>query len=181
MLKMPEACGEDSFARRRFAYGWFACVALLGMRLHRTRATGDCERQRLDKSIYAHSERKIVTMIIDSLDSVPTNFLDNPPSTEQFIVEDHSSVIQKNKQGRALTLRHVTRIHSVDLDWLIERVGTHHSSPHCDGYCLCNCGRFGKPDKVCVTRSTSLKALSCTGFAVPRLKAPMVTDADVTN
>ena len=42
-------------------------------------------------------------------------------ATQTYIFEDNSSVIQMINRGRAPTLKHATRTHRVDLDWLSER------------------------------------------------------------
>ena len=43
-------------------------------------------------------------------------------SAQLFIFEDSEAVIKMCVKGRSPTLRHISRTHRVDLDWLIERI-----------------------------------------------------------
>ena len=47
--------------------------------------------------------------------------------TQPNLFEDNAGVVQMVNKGRSPNLRHVTRTHNVDLDWLLERVNLDHS------------------------------------------------------
>ena len=39
-----------------------------------------------------------------------------------YVFEDNEAVIKMSVKGRSLTMRHVSRTHSVALDWLFDRI-----------------------------------------------------------
>ena len=62
-------------------------------------------RQRRDMFICNHAESNIDPSISDTTDYVPINIPDEPQTTQLYILEDTSSVIQMSSKGRAPTLR----------------------------------------------------------------------------
>ena len=73
-------------------------------------AKGNCERHKRERVNPCHSHS------------------DSSHSTLLYLFEDNAAVIQKNNKGRRANMRHVTRRHSVELDWLFERVNVNHSA-----------------------------------------------------
>ena len=64
----------------------------------------------------------IETQILLNVDFVPTNFKAPKRRAKFVIMEDNDAVIKMMLKGRSPNLRHVTRTHRVDLDWLFERI-----------------------------------------------------------
>ena len=69
---------------------------------------------------------------------IPTN-IDRIPSTQcilvlvrccLYIVEDNEAVIKMIIKGRSPTMRHVSRIHRVALDWLFDRINLDPKNPN---------------------------------------------------
>ena len=52
---------------------------------------------------------------------------DSSHSTQLYYFEDHAAVFQTTSKGRSANLRHVTRTHRVEFDWLFESVNLDHS------------------------------------------------------
>ena len=53
---------------------------------------------------------------------VPKNVSELHPNAKLVVMEDNEAVIKMIIKGRSPTLRHVSRTHRVDLDWLFERI-----------------------------------------------------------
>ena len=79
-------------------------------------AKGNFERPKRDRVIPSHSHP--CNCAFETIDNVPHNIPNNSHSTHLLIFQDNAAVIQ----GRSPNLRHVTRTHRVDLDWLFDRV-----------------------------------------------------------
>ena len=56
------------------------------------------------------------------IDYVPTNVHQSNHSAQLLILEDNDAVIKMILKGRSPTMKHVSRTHRVDLDWLFERI-----------------------------------------------------------
>ena len=60
--------------------------------------------------------------ILQMVDWVPPNLPPHPGFARLVILEDNDAVIKLILKGRSLALRHIARVHRIDLDWLIARV-----------------------------------------------------------
>ena len=88
-------------------------------------AEGNIERHQREKVIQSHSLSD--NCVLESIDHVPPDIPNNSQSTQQHIFEDNAAVIRMINTGRRPNLRHVTRTHKVNLDWLFEKVTFDHS------------------------------------------------------
>ena len=59
---------------------------------------------------------------LNELHCVPTNTRSSQGESQLYISEDNEAVIKIVIKGRSPTLRHVSRTHSVALDWLFDRI-----------------------------------------------------------
>ena len=59
---------------------------------------------------------------LKELHCVPTNTRSSQGEFQLYISEDNEAVIKNVIKGRSPTLRHVSRTHSVALDWLFDRI-----------------------------------------------------------
>jgi len=62
--------------------------------------------------------------VLMEVDYVPTNMPELNTSARLIILEDNDAVIKMCIKARSPNMRHVTRTHRVDLDWLFERILT---------------------------------------------------------
>ena len=83
-------------------------------------AQGNCERDGREGVIPTHSH--FDTCVFESIDHVPPNIPNSTHTTSLYIFEDNAAVFQMINKGRSQNLRHVTRMHRVDMDYLFERV-----------------------------------------------------------
>ena len=60
------------------------------------------------------------TCVFESIDHFPPNIPNSTHSTQLYIFEDNAAVFQMINKGRRQNLRHVTRTHRVDVDYLFE-------------------------------------------------------------
>ena len=59
---------------------------------------------------------------VSDIDFVPPSANLSSGSARLFLFEDNEAVIKMCLKGRSPILRHISRTHRVDLDWLIERI-----------------------------------------------------------
>ena len=59
---------------------------------------------------------------LNEVHCVPTNTPSSQGASQLYISEDNEAVIKMTIKGRSPTLRHVSRTHSVPLDWLFDRI-----------------------------------------------------------
>ena len=59
---------------------------------------------------------------LSEVDHVPTNTHSSHNESQLYIIEDNEAVIKMIIKGRSPTMRHVSRIHRVALDWLFDRI-----------------------------------------------------------
>ena len=64
------------------------------------------------------------TDIASMIDYVPPNVKDPTGKAKLLILEDNDPVIKMCVKGRSMNMRHVSRTHRVNLDWLFERIRT---------------------------------------------------------
>ena len=60
--------------------------------------------------------------IFGSIDYVPPSLPIKPGFAKLYALEDNDAVIKMTVKQRSPTMRHVSRTHRVDLDWLFERI-----------------------------------------------------------
>ena len=65
-----------------------------------------------------------VELLVREIDFVPPSAPLSSGLARLFMFEDNEAVIKICLKGRSPTLRHISRTHRVDLDWLIERIKT---------------------------------------------------------
>ena len=58
----------------------------------------------------------------ESIDHVPLTIPNSSHPTQLYMYNVTAAVIPMINEGRSPSLRHLTRTHTVDLDWLLERV-----------------------------------------------------------
>ena len=63
-----------------------------------------------------------VHSLVRDIDFVPPSADLSSGSAQLFLFEDNEAVIKMCLKGRSPILRHISRTHRVDLDWLIERI-----------------------------------------------------------
>ena len=61
-------------------------------------------------------------MMADAVDDVPPSLAPFSCRSDLIVLDDNEATIKICNKGRSLQLRHVPRVHRVDLDWLFERV-----------------------------------------------------------
>ena len=81
------------------------------------------------------------------IDHVPPNINLSNTRVDLLVFEDNEAVIQMIINGRSPNMRHVSRTHRVDLDWLIECVNLdpqhfHSSCHHEISSCVLSCEGF---------------------------------------
>ena len=69
-----------------------------------------------------HVRRRQRVEQLSEVDYVPTNRHSSQCESQLYIFEDNEAVIKMIIKGRSPTMRHVSRSHSVALDWLFERI-----------------------------------------------------------
>ena len=74
------------------------------------------------KSSESSAFRKYDSISLDYCDYVPPSLPSLRYNTKSFFVQDNDAVIKMVVKARAPTLKHVSRTHRIDLDWLFERV-----------------------------------------------------------
>ena len=106
---------------------WDLIVAVLGNTNQSHKARGNlCMNQREVRSTpHTLQKRKQSHGMIDDLDNV--DFISsNVNSSRQeallYVFEDNEAVIKMIIKGRSPTMRHVSRTHRVDLDWLFDGI-----------------------------------------------------------
>ena len=75
------------------------------------------------RSKHPEYKRKKNRRIIDALDDVPPNaHVCSQRACWERVFEDNEAVIKMIEKGRSPTLRHVSRTHRGDLEWLVDRI-----------------------------------------------------------
>ena len=59
---------------------------------------------------------------LTNIDHIPPNTMHSGASAMLYVFEDNEAVIKMINKGRSPTMRHVSRIHRVALDWLFDRI-----------------------------------------------------------
>ena len=67
---------------------------------------------------------QIISNVLSSVDFVPTTVPLGDGRAQLLLIEDNEAVVKMTIKGRSPNMRHITRTHRVDLDWLFERLRT---------------------------------------------------------
>ena len=59
---------------------------------------------------------------LDNVDFIPSNVQSSRQEALLYVLKDNAAVIKMIMKGRSPTMRHVSRTHSVALDWLFDRI-----------------------------------------------------------
>ena len=70
--------------------------------------------------MFTKSQRKNIVM--ENIDSVPLNVHSSRQEALLYVFEDNEAMIILIITKRSPTMRHVSRIHRVALDWLFDRI-----------------------------------------------------------
>ena len=81
--------------------------------------TGD---HSIKKTKHQLKERKRKVEQLSNVDYVPTNTHSSPGESQLYISEDNEVVIKMVIKRRSPTMRHVSRLHRVALEWLFDRI-----------------------------------------------------------
>ena len=95
---------------------WDLIVSVLGNTTQTTERPG--RPVIIDKS--QRSQGK--TNVLNNIDCVPSNFQSLHQEALLYVFEDNEAVIKMITKGRSPTMRHVSRTHTVALDWLFDRI-----------------------------------------------------------
>ena len=60
--------------------------------------------------------------VLKNIDCVPSNFQSSYQEALLYMFEDNEAVIKLTIKGRSPTMRHVSRTHTVALDWVFDRI-----------------------------------------------------------
>ena len=95
---------------------WDLIVSFLGS----VTQTSDRTVRPVDTERSQKSQGKI--NVLSGIDCVPSNVQSSHQEALLYVFEDNEAVIKMINKGRSPTMRHVSRIHRVALDWLFDRI-----------------------------------------------------------
>ena len=75
-----------------------------------------------DSDVKKHHKSQRRIDVMKDIDSVPSNVQSSRQEALLYVFEDNEAVIKMIIKGRSPTMRHVSRTHSVALDWLFDRI-----------------------------------------------------------
>ena len=106
---------------------WDLIVAVLGNTNQNHAEQGDLLKNKREVCSPPHTshKRKQSQRVINDLDNVefiPSNANSSHQEVLLYVFEDNEAVIKMIMKGRSPTMRHVSRIHRVALDWLFDRI-----------------------------------------------------------
>ena len=81
-------------------------------------------------TIHKHKQSRRVMNDLDNVDFIPSNVQSSHQEALLFVFEDNEAVIKMIIKGRSPTMRHVSRIHRVALDWLFDRINLDPQNPN---------------------------------------------------
>ena len=76
----------------------------------------------LDNDVHKHHKSRKKINVMENIDSVPSNVQSSRQEALLYVFEDNEAVNKMIVKGRSPTMRHVSRTHSVALDWLFDRI-----------------------------------------------------------
>ena len=68
--------------------------------------------------------------VMENIDSVPSNVQSSRQEALLYVFEDNEAVIKMIIKGWSPTMRHVSRTHTVALDWLFDRINLDTQNPN---------------------------------------------------
>ena len=71
-----------------------------------------------DNDVNKHHKSQKRIIVMENIDSVPSNVQSSRQEALLYVFEDNEAVIKMIIKGRSPTMRHVSRTHRVALDWL---------------------------------------------------------------
>ena len=71
---------------------------------------------------HEHQQSRGMFNVLNNVDLVPSNVQFSHQEALLYVFEDNESVIKMIIKGRSPTMRHVSRTHRVNLDWLFDRI-----------------------------------------------------------
>ena len=74
-----------------------------------------------ESDVHKHHKPHKKIDVMKDIDSVPSNAQSARQEALLYVFEDNEAVIKMIIKGRSPTMRHVSRTHRVDLDWLFDR------------------------------------------------------------
>ena len=98
---------------------WDLIVLVLGITTQTHDRTGqpvvNCDRD------HGHNKRSQgMINVMNNIDCVPSNVQFSPQEALLYVFEYNEALIKMIKKGRSPTMRHVSRTHTVALDWLFD-------------------------------------------------------------
>ena len=75
-----------------------------------------------ESDVHKHHKPHKKIDVMKDIDAAPSNVQSARQETLLYVFEDNEAVIKMIIKGRSPTLRHVSRTHSVALDWLFDRI-----------------------------------------------------------
>ena len=76
----------------------------------------------LDNDVHKHHKSRKKINVMENIDSVHPNVQSSRQEALLYVFEDNEAVNKMIVKGRSPTMRHVSRTHSVALDWLFDRI-----------------------------------------------------------
>ena len=106
---------------------WDLIVSVLGNTTQNHDRTGrpvvsSSEICSIPHTIHKRKQSQRMISDLDNVDFVPSNVQSSHQEALLYVFEDNEAVIKMIIKGRSPTMRHVSRTHSVALDWLFDRI-----------------------------------------------------------
>ena len=106
---------------------WDLIVAVLGNTNQSRKERGDPFMNKREvrsppHNIQERTQSQGVINDLDNVDFIPSNVNFSHQEALLYVFEDNEAVIKMILKGRSPTMRHVSRIHRVALDWLFDRI-----------------------------------------------------------
>ena len=126
----------SNFSQCRFTHGWDSrsrssgfsdwSISFLTKPNQQNQRCARATGKFVGNSSITHNRKQIPTtntnLDLTNVDHVPSGGTHSGSNAMLFVFEDNEAVIKMIIRGRSLTMRHVSRTHSVALDWLFDRI-----------------------------------------------------------
>ena len=83
-----------------------------------------------DNDVNKHHKSQSRNIVMENIDSVPSNVQSSRQEALLFVFEDNEAVIKMIINKKNPTMRHVSRTHRVALDWLFDRINLDCKNPN---------------------------------------------------
>ena len=105
-------------------FTWDLVIEVLRMTQRIPKTTQACTRETGVETQITPKIEQVLDQKVDlsNIDHVPSNAHLSEKESQLYILEDNEAVIKMIIKGRSPTMRHVSRTHSVALDWLFDRI-----------------------------------------------------------